>query len=475
MSPLAARGRSGVLLLAVLSLLAFGSPDGPATARPSAGLAGTRPNIVLILTDDQGIDSFPRTPPVMPWLQGRVQDPADRWVSFPNAFENTPVCCPSRATILSGQWSHHTGVLNNGTGELFDESSTIATWLQAAGYRTGLYGRYLNDYPWDRGPYVPPGWDEWHALMSGENSDTNYYGYTMNENGTPVAYGTAAEDYLTDVVRDKAVAFIEGTAPEEPFFLHVTFTAPHRPWTPAPRHAQAYKTLEFPKRPNFNEADRSDKPAWVQALAGVSALKMDNFLRGHARTLLAVDEAVHAMLDALAARGVLDDTVVIVLTDNGFSFGEHRLVGKGCVYEECIRTPLVIRNSAAAKRTVTNLVGNVDLAATIAGLAGVTPGRPQDGASLVPLLEGERPTWRTAYLLRSDQWREVTGYWGLRTALWSYAELFSGEIELYDLTADPYQLQNLCPPPSFGCGSYEAKRSRLHRMLQALKNAPPGG
>jgi arylsulfatase A-like enzyme len=402
-----------------------------------------KPNIVFILTDDQSVDSVAH----MPFVHARTD-----WITFQNAFLNLPLCCPSRATLLSGLSSHHHGVEDNVSGRRFDASSTVATWLHGAGYRTALIGKYLNRYPFGRRPFVPPGWDEWAVFRA----EPAYFDYQLFEDGKTVSYGTAAEDYVTDVLAKKAVAFIERQAPE-PFFLYFSPNAPHGtrtndPPIPAPRHVDA--DFSVPRPPSFNEEDVSDKPAVVRSFAPVSSELADAFRRAQYRTLLAVDDAVRDIFRALERRKLLDRTVIAFMSDNGFSFGEHRILGKGCEYEECIRTPLLVRHPNAQGRVISELISNVDIAPTFADIADTCPGAAVDGRSFLPLIHGKQSPslWRTALLIRGRlrPFRpEDPGFWGLRTQRFTYVEHPGGERELYELQNDPYQLQNVSGTASF--------------------------
>ncbi len=261
-----------------------------------------RPNIVFVLTDDMDEGLLKH----MPAVQARLER---HGVKFTNAFVTLPLCCPSRATTLTGQYAHNHQVLSNAppeggeprfrelglepTTQAGDES-TIATWLQQSGYKTGLVGKYLNEY---KDTYVPPGWTEWHATVGnggGRNGDT------LNDNGVINSY----DQYPTDLYRSKAVNFIRNT--EEPFFLWVGFNAPHSPAYPAPRHAQLFGDLKVPRPPSFNERDVSDKPLWVRSLPNLDADNVRNlskFQRNRVRSLLSVDEAVDAMMNYPAGRG----------------------------------------------------------------------------------------------------------------------------------------------------------------------------
>lgn len=416
-----------------------------------------RPNVVLILTDDQSFDSIPHDPAVMPALQAMLQDSSDHWVWFRNAFIQTPLCCPSRSTILTGLYSHHTGVRTNYDGAKVDESSTVATWLHDAGYHTGLIGKYVNGYPFGR-PYVPFGWDRWLGKQQGGQSAV-YYDYVLEDQGFPVFHGRQARDYSTDVVASAAEEFIRAAPEGRPFFLEVAPTAPHRPWVAAPGDAGADVGMPISEPPSVGERNVSDKPAWVQALPPFDTerrLQVHDIHRRSFEALLAVDRLVAGVIAALKDKGVLDDTVVFFLTDNGLSFGEHRWLGKTCPYEECIRTPFLVRYPWSSARTDDHLVSNVDLAPTIADLAGVTPDVPFDGRSLVPFLDGSQ-----AGSADGDVFLEyvgdshVPGWTAIRTPDFLYVEYATGERELYDLSGrignpDPYELRNRISDPAYG-------------------------
>ena len=410
-------------------------------------------NFIVVLTDDQSVDSIPHDPPVMPYLQARTGDPDDHWLVFRNGFVNTPLCCPSRATLLTGRYAHNTGVLNNDLGHRLDESTTIALALHDAGYHTGLVGKYLNKYPFEQEGYVPVGWDRWWGKVQGPVTSL-YYRYHVVEDGEVVAYGDDEDDYSTDVFADKAVEFIADAPPEQPFFLWFAPTAPHPPWISAPRHAGSYVTMPVGPPESIGEPDVSDKPGWVQALASFDAaerkvLRMQH--RASFEALLAVDEAMRRIMEALAARGDLDHTVIVFLSDNGYSFGEHRWVKKTCPYEECIRVPFLIRYPFADRQVVRTIVSAADIAPTIADLAGASLPAPVDGESLAPLIRDA-----DASGLRDSVYAEWAGdervpqWWEIRTQEFAYIELVTGERELYDIRADPLQLDNLIDDPAYG-------------------------
>jgi N-acetylglucosamine-6-sulfatase len=429
-----------------------------------------RPNIVLLLTDDQSIDTLPAaSDPSMPYLQQQWLDPAGHWTTFPNAFLNTSLCCPSRSTILTGRYAFHTRVVNNETGHLLDESQTIATWLHGGGYYTGLIGKYLNHYPFHRGGYVPPGWDIWYA-KSNDAESTVYYRFPVYEGPVPLHTSDAPETYVTDLLADHAVRFIESAPSDRPFFLYFSPPAPHGPRIPPPRYDGRFAGVALPPQPAFDEADVSDKPAWVQALPRFTPQQraiLQQQRIDERETLLGIDDAIRRIDEALQARGALNDTVVFFLTDNGYSFGEHRLVGKRCPYEECIRTPFGVRVPWASARSLPMLVSNVDLAPTFADIGGVSPTLPEDGLDLWPDIDprSRGPTHQpNGVLLEWVGDSVVPAFWGVRTDRYAYVEYADGERELYDLRVDPNELVNRASEPRFA-----PVVARLSSLLQRLR------
>lgn len=452
-------GRRRVVVAAVVvAAAAAGAGLWPRGDGDQVAPAVVRPNIVLVLTDDQSVESVAH----MPFVSSRRD-----WTVFDNAFVNVAVCCPSRASILSGQYSHHTGVERNNAGERFRDAASLGTWLKGGGYRTALMGKYLNGYPWGRDGYVPPGWDEWLAF-----GRVGYFDYTLVDDGRTVSRGSAPADYSTDVLARRAARFV--AAAPNPFFLVVAPFAPHGPRTAAPRHRSAFEQTALPRPRSLNERDVSDKPAWVRALGPRDEAAMEKQRRKQYRSLLAVDDLVRDLFAALEAEDVLDDTVFVFTTDNGYSFGEHRHVRKTCPYEECVHVPLLVRYPGGSG-PVRQLVQNVDLASTFADLAGVVPSVSQDGRSLVPLLRGLRPPWRDGVLLRWAGYpdrpefeADIPAFWGLRTDRYKYVELETGERELYDLQADPDELENLA-----AAASSAGRMAELHQQLAELRRHRP--
>jgi arylsulfatase A-like enzyme len=468
------------ILLVLLAFLTAGTP-----ASAPAAVQSTQPNIVFILTDDQelalgSLDFMPRTRDLI----------AGQGVTFASHFVPLSLCCPSRSTILTGQYPHNHGVYTNfppdGGYERFDqlghEETTMATALHAAGYRTALFGKYLNGYPGTEDPsHVPPGWDEWASPVAG--SPYAAYHYTLNENGKRVKYGGTAADYMTDVLSGKATDFVRRTAGSgQPFFLYLATYAPHRPSTPARRHANLFPGLQAPRTPSFNEANVSDKPARIRALPRLKTgqvAAIDALYRKQRQSLQAVDEAVAALVQTLQETGQLANTYLVFTSDNGFHMGQHRLEpGKYTPYETDVHVPLLIRGPGVpVGATVTALTASVDLAPTFAGLAGAVLPLAPDGRSLVPFLRGlpgQTPAgWRQAVLLEQFAFppappsadsvieppdpqdeKAVTSYpahLGLRTADFKFVEYDTGEREVYDLHADPDETNNLRNrlPPSW--------------------------
>jgi N-acetylglucosamine-6-sulfatase len=473
------RGRPAIRLLLLLALvLAVHGPigSGSAAARPShAGALTTQPNIVLILTDDQRWDTLW----AMPNLQSEL---VAHGMTFANNFVVNSTCCPSRTTGLTGEYSHTTGVWTNsfpyGGFNVFHDTSTIATWLHNDGYRTGLIGKYLNQYRVKNGRYIPPGWDRWFALLQGkiDNESAYYYNYTVSDQGTNVVYGSTDADYSTDVFAGQADSFIRGTSSDQPLFLYFATAAPHAPATPPTRYANSFSGLAPYRPPNYNEADVTDKPAYIRGLKKLGATaqaNVDAFRIKQYDTLLAVDDAINTIVTALSDTGRLSNTMIVFASDNGLTWAEHRWQeGKAVPYEESIRVPLVIRYDplTTSPSTDTHLVANIDVAPTFAALAGVaSPG--VEGTSLLPLLSGSPVDWRTDFLIEHVQETDkAPTYCAVRTEGYIYVTYATGEEELYDLAADPYELANQASNAAYA-GTVAALRTQLQQLCAPV---PPG-
>ncbi len=468
-APSPARARPGVRpgLAVGLAVLALGWS---VAALPEVrGTEDPRPNVIVIVTDDQPDDSIPNPYEVMPFLQRRALDPRDHWIVFENGYVNTPLCCPSRATMLTGRFSHHTGVRDNEDAHLFDEGSTLATWLHDAGYHTGLVGKYLNLYPFGRSAFVPAGWDRWWGREHGPGMSL-YYDYSMFEQDHVVRHGHTDADYATDVLADQATEFVREAPADRPYFLWFAPTAPHPPWVAAPRDEGAFSGLAVTTPPSVGEPDVSDKPAWVRGLAPMGDARL-SAQREHRRdsyaALLAVDDAIRRIMNAVRARGDLARTVVVFTSDNGLAFGEHRWTKKSCPYQACLGVPFMIRMPGASHRTERAIVSAADIAPTIAELAGASTPTAFDGVSLVPLLlTGSREGLPGEVFAEWVGDRAIPAWWEVRTRRFAYIELGTGERELYALRDDPDELVNVVDAPTF-----EADVSRLAATLEAYRSA----
>ena len=432
--------------------------------RPGSEGERDGPNFVLIVTDDQRWDTLDAMPAVRRHL-------VDGGITFSNAFATTPSCCPSRVSLLTGQYSHTTGVLDGsadnapGGAPAFADRSSLATWLDDAGYRTGLVGKYLNDYGELPLGYVPPGWDEWFAVAD-SRPQIRYYDYRLNENGTIVGYGDAPRDYSTSVLQEKAVRFIRD---DRPFFLVYAPLAPHLPAIPARQDSGASVPAWGTPPPSFDEDDVSDKPGSARPPLDVSRAR--SVREDMLRSLPSLDRSIEAIVHAVEAAGAADDTYIFFTSDNGFLWGEHRVMGKVWPYEESIRVPLVIRPPGRhSSRTLEQVVLNIDIPPTIAELAGIDPGLRQDGRSMVPLLRGIGGSWRDAFVVEFLGFAPgIPPYLGVRTRRHIYIEYRNGWRELYDLRADPFQLRNLLAEPSASTrATVRELRAALDRMAAGI-------
>ena len=400
------------------------------------------PNLLVIMTDDQPYYTVSRTEAVASLI-------GDRGINFsPYAYVSTPICGPARATLLTGRWSHNTG-LTKTAGAYQNlhasayESDTIATRLKQAGYSTYFGGKYTNGYD---GVAVPPGWDAWFAMVEPiKEADSFFY-----RNGRRIRryYRSAVNE--TDVLSANAEHFVRDRAGSPiPWFAYVCPYAPHSPYYPAPRHADEFTTTPLRDVPSSREKDLSDKPKRLRAKASYTdseRRRATRAYRGKLRELQEVDDMVRRLVDALDQTGQLENTFVFFLTDNGYLLGEHGLHKKNLPYEEASRTPFIVRGPdlpGGSKSSV--MVSHTDLPPTLLDLAGAS-WADLDGRSLVPVFStgGERPAaWREEVLVEDlGRGRNM-----LRTPRWSYVEWEDGGKELYDMYADPYQLRSVHAEP----------------------------
>lgn len=447
--------------LAAVVLAVVAAALAPPQAAQPAAAEEPLPNIVLIVTDDQRFDSM--------WALPNInEEVVTRGTNFTQAHVVLPLCCPARASILTGQYAHTTGVYGNGAESRsggfagFDDTTTLATVLDEAGYRTGLVGKYLNGYP---DGYIPPGWDRWVGLSA---SSGNYHEYNLTEDDAVVHYGSAPEDYLTDVLARKALEFLDAAAPR-PFFLMWTPFAPHGSATPAPEHEHAFDSLPPWRPPSYAEADLSDKPPWLQARkrwGAAAQASIDAFREHQFESLLSVDDAVDDIVERLRSSGELDNTLIVYTSDNGFFYGEHGLRGKDLPYEEATRVPMVYSYGPwASERESSDLATNIDIAPTIAAFAG-TSMPDSEGHDLGPYLAGAARFPRGVHLIEGAETGDVPSWCQLRSPLRVYTRYADGFEELYNLARDPYQLRNLATKADLS-----VQRARLRGLCNPL---PPG-
>ena len=451
------------------------TPAAGQTAAPQPRQRQTRPNIVLLTTDDQS-DAELRFMPRTRRLIG------DAGIDLIDAINPHPLCCPARAEILTGEYAHNNGVRHNdgpyGGWPAFVASNAeenLGPWLQRAGYRTGFVGKNLNEYTFD--DPRPPGWD----FFSPTGARTySYYGTTFYNDGEPRGYG---EKYVADVVRDETTRLIKAWAAEpEPFFLWASHVGPHAAYVdgwrspvPARRHADLFGDLRVATRDkaSFNEADVSDKPAALRERAPVSLRKLTRQVRDRARSLQAIDQANAATIRALRRSGELDDTLVVFVSDNGFLLGEHRFFGKDVPYDEALQVPMLARGPGITPGTTSRATATlVDLAPTFLDHAGVLEqvraAGHTDGISLRPVW-GRGASVNDTSLIQagtSDPEALAAYGWawrGVRTGRYTYTRWWDGFEEVYDRRRDPGELRNVAAR-----ASYTGVRRELRRRLRRL-------
>jgi N-acetylglucosamine-6-sulfatase len=494
------RGTRRALLGAVaLVLVGLGALLSGSSSARAAQTTTKRPNIVFILVDDLDNTTMPFWK-AMPQTRRLV---ASRGMEFTNNFVTNPVCCPSRASSLTGKYSHNTGVFDHtppdGGYATFvqtgAEDDTLATRLQGAGYTTAFLGKYLNGYE-ETPDAVPPGWNEWFGLAG---TYLDGFGYRANHNGKMETYGSRPRDYQTDVLSKQAQRFLDSTEQHDkkPFLLYLSPSAPHATIDAPPRDAKnRWTDAKLPRLPNYDEDDVSDKPSWLRLgkpqIGAPGTAAMTKRYRHAMASLGAVDDMVGALAHRLRDNGEFDNTVFVFVSDNGNSYGAHRLINKQVPYEESIRVPMAIAGPSIRHGTNDDLVTNIDQEPTVLELAGLDADARDDldGRSLVPLLHGKDVPWRDDLLIEYhgtytplytvdtfDQVRGITDrgasllgpptYRALRTKTQLFVEWYSGsdhEYELYDLTSDPYQLDNLVPDEA-GLQAHAAEVAALRATL----------
>ncbi|XP_076861011.1 N-acetylglucosamine-6-sulfatase [Brachyhypopomus gauderio] len=447
-----------------------------------------RANIILILTDDLDVSSGGMIP-----LNKTRKLIGDAGITFLNTFVASPLCCPSRASILTGKYPHNHHVINNTlegncsspAWQKTQEPASFPALLQKYGYyQTFFAGKYLNEYGNKEAggvDHVPPGWDYWFAL----EKNSKYYNYTLSVNGKAQRHGqNYSEDYLTDVLANISIEFLQYKSNYRPFFMMVSTPAPHSPWTAAPQYEGQFSNVKAPRDPNFNIHGKDKHWLIRQAktpMANSSVELLDDAFRKRWRTLLSVDDLVEKIVKKLEVRGELENTYVIFTSDNGYHTGQFSLpLDKRQLYEFDIRVPLLVRGPNIKPNQTSLLpVANIDLGPTVLDMAGYDANKTQmDGMSFLPIMtgKGNSSTWRTDVLVEyegeghnvSDPNCPVLGpgvsecfpdcvcedsynntYACVRTlsqtANLQYCEFDDNEVfvEVYNLTADPFQLTNI--------------------------------
>lgn len=416
-------------------------------------------NVVMILADDLDWKLFNEIP--------RLVALKDKGMTFMNHTVVDSLCCPSRVTILRGQYVHNHKVISNleATGggwgtfkRLGEHRDNLPVWLSRAGVKTALYGKYLNEYPTRPGGlrYVPPGWDDWAVPVSRGDSYTGY-SYTLNDNGTLLRYGTRPEDFLNDVLNERAARFIQKT--NEPFFVYLSTYMPHKPFATADRHLGTHMDKVAPRTPAYNSFGENE-PAWLAKYPRLNQERLnalDAVWRKRAQSAESVADSVEVVLAALEASGKDKETLVVVTTDNGFHVGEYRMPrGKRTPYATDVVVPMiVIGPGVPAGITVRDMTSTIDLAPTFNELLGARTPPWVDGRSFVPFLaNGKAPeNWRNAVLSESigkttrddPDWLPFIPppFSALRTPRWMYVEYDDGSRALYDQLTDPFELRNI--------------------------------
>ena len=482
----------GLVVAVAVLVIRSSSDEAPSeSVRPATPSAlSARPNLVVVMTDDQTVGSF--NPEVMPQTHEFF---SARGVIFNQAIAAPPLCCPSRAGFLTGRYAHNNGVVDNtiGYGSLRGKGQTLPVALAAAGYRTGMFGKFLNGYGPAGGTQAAPGFDRWLATYG----YADYFNYQVSDDGEL----RTVPEYSTRYFTTEAIGFTREAAEDSaPFFLWLSYNAPHTvlPGYPPPcdglaaQPSSAEVFSEFadsplPRPPSFNEADTSDKPQLTNPpLREREIREIEQGWRCNLAAMRDVDTELHRLLDHLERDGELENTVVVYLSDNGYYYGEHRLTtDKRLPLEPALRIPMAIsvggaRPSASAPPELDLLVSQVDIAPTLADYAGVEPCDretsclPYDGRSLRGPLEGVQAGWpadRAIPMVLADGWT----YQALRTPDELYMEISENRkgplpepaIELYDLAADPDQLENLAASPD---PETEARLRELAARLERLQS-----
>lgn len=435
----------------------------------AAGAAPSRPNLVFVLTDDMRDDDLDHMPITRRLL-------ADQGMEFTDAISPHPLCCPARAQLATGQYAQNNGVQHNrgehgGFGAL-DPTEEASTWFRDSGYRTAFVGKFLNGY----GPrdVRPAGWSRWDALTRGVY---DYVDFTMTGDGSPRRY---TDSYVTSVIEDHTNRAVRDFAQAgDPFVVYAWHLAPHyrisaeggRGLPPAAPQDERLFLDERPAAfddPSFDEADVSDQPRYLRNLAPVSRADVLAENTARLQSLQAVDRAVGSLVATLADQGVLDETYIVFTSDNGYSLGEHRFVGKDVLTDEALQVPLLVRGPGVAEGSTSDLPATlVDLPVTFAALTGVDPTWQVDGTSLAPTLHGEVQSFRDTTLIQTG--RTLGDGWshrGVRTERYLYGS-DGTDAFLYDRLLDPHEMVNVVDDPAYADVLTALERRRLELVTCA--------
>jgi arylsulfatase A-like enzyme len=431
----------------------------------SADAGDDRPNLVFVLTDDMRDDDLDHMPITRRLL-------ADQGMEFTDAISPHPLCCPARAQLATGQYAQNNGVQHNrgihGGFQALDPTQEASAWFRDAGYQTGFVGKFLNGY----GPHDvrPSGWSRWDALTRGVY---DYVNFSMTGDGAPHRY---TGSYITSVIEDHANRDVRDFAESgDPFVLYAWHLAPHYRITPEggrglPPAAPQDEGKFLDERPSsfddpaFDEADVSDQPAYLRHLPPVSRDEVAAENTARLQALQSVDRAVGSLVETLDEEGVLDNTYIVFSSDNGYSLGEHRFIGKDVLTDEALQVPLLVRGPGIAPGSTSDLpVTLVDLPVTFAELTGVSPQWLVDGTSLVPTLHGQDQSFRDTTLIQTG--RTLGDGWshrGVRTDRYLYGTDGSDGF-LYDRLLDPDGMVNLIDDPAYDevRAALEVRRTEL--------------
>ncbi len=417
------------------------------------GPAAKRYNIVFILLDDQRYDAlgFLRS---QPFIKTPNMDAiAKNGAYLPNAYVTTALCSPSRASILTGQYAHRHRVVDNDS-PLPRGLTFFPQLLQKAGYETAFIGKWHMGGPTDN---PQPGFNRWISFKGQGHYLPHADG--LNIDGKKVTQ----KGYITDELNAYALDWLKTRQQGKPFMLYLSHKAVHAEFIPADRHRGRYDDLDFTPPRSMDPANVHNAPMWVRnqrnSWHGVdfpyhSELNISEYYKRYAETLLAVDEGVGQLIDLLKSKGLYENTLIAVMGDNGFAFGEHGLIDKRTAYEESMRVPLVMQLPALIKpgKKIEEVVANIDIAPTFMELAGLRKPTDMDGSSYVPILKGEKIPWRD-HLLYEYYWEyafpQTPTVHALRASRFKYINYYGlWDInELYDLQNDPLELRNLINQP----------------------------